>query len=391
MFIHWGLYAIVGHGEWVMNRERIPLNEYVKLAGMFRADKYNPKEWAQLAVDAGMRYMVLTTKHHEGFCLWNSRLCKFNAVNSAAKRDLLAEFVEAVRGAGLKVGLYYSLGDWYNPDWAAGWKGDEAAEKRFIDYTHGLVEELVTNYGRIDIMWYDLPQCYTAAEWRSVELNARVRELQPHIVINNRAMTPEDFGTPEQHISARGEGRMWEACMTLNEKWGYCPYDTGYKSPRQVVELLAVVASGAGNLLLNVGPDPRGQIPVQAQEILRRVGKWLAVHGESIYGSERHGLMWNLWGPCSRKGNTLYIHQSTYFGDTLVVGGLTNTVLNATLLCTGKKLTVKKRGSQTVISGLPKKCPDELMCVIRLDLDGPPDQDISRVINRADVFPDLPN
>ena len=390
MFIHWGLYAIIGHGEWVMNRERIPVDEYKKLAEKFAADKYDPKQWAKLAKDAGMKYMVLTTKHHEGFCLWDSKICSFNAVNSAAKRDLLAEFVDAVRGEGLKVGLYYSLGDWYNPDWAAGWQGDSAAHERFMEYTHALVEELVTNYGKIDILWYDLPQCYTVAQWRAVELNAKVRALQPHILINNRAMTTEDFGTPEQHVSASASGRMWESCMTLNNTWGYCPTDKSYKPASAVVRTLANVASGAGNLLLNVGPDSHGQIPEESQKILLRVGEWLKINGESIYGSRRHNLMWNLWGPVSRNGNTLYIHQSVYFGDTLVVGGLTNTVLNATSLATGKTLTVEQNDTQTIISGLGNECPDELLSVIKLELDGEPDQDISRVIGGADIFPDFP-
>jgi alpha-L-fucosidase len=391
MFIHWGLYSLIGRGEWVMNRERIPLEEYKKLADQFTASGCNPKEWAQLAKDAGMKYMVLTTKHHEGFCLWDSKTCSFNSVNSAAKRDLVKEFVEAAREAGLKVGLYYSLGDWLNPDWTRGWQGDEEAKSRFMNYTHSLVRELLTGYGKIDILWYDLPQCYSPAEWRSVELNAMARQLQPHILINNRALTNEDFGTPEQHATATSLGRMWEACMTLNRRWGYCPSDRDYKSPKEVVLTLASVAGGAGNLLLNVGPDGEGRIPEESARILRRTGEWLRVHGESIYGTNRHNLLWNLWGPITVKGNTLFIHQEVYFGKELVIGGLTNQVLNATLLTTGQPLRVEKKGDQTIISGLPEQSPDELVSVIKLELDGEPDQDISRVINKADIAPEFPN
>jgi alpha-L-fucosidase len=390
MFIHWGLYSLIGRGEWVMNRERWEVGDYQKLAAKFTASKYEPKVWAQLAVNAGMKYMVLTTKHHEGFCLWDSKTCAFNSTRSAARRDLVAEFVEAVRDAGLKVGLYYSLGDWFNRDWTAGRKGDDRARARIMDYTHALVRELMTGYGKIDILWYDLPQCYTAGEWRSIDLNAMARMFQPHIVINNRAMTTEDFGTPERHITASAKGRMWESNMTLNENWGYCPSDRQYKSPRDVVLMLANVASGAGNLLLNVGPDGTGQIPPESARILRRVGKWLETHGESIYGTNRHRLMWTNLGPTTVRGNTIYIHLQFYFGSKVIIGGLTNRVLSATLLSIGKRLNVTKRGHQTVLSGLPKNSPDSLLSVIKLELDGEPDHDISRVIGYADIFPDLP-
>ena len=390
MFIHWGLYSVLGHGEWAFNRERWDMKEYSRLTRKFTARKYDPKAWAQLAVDAGMKYMVLTTKHHEGFCLWDSRTCRFNATRSAARRDLLAEYVEAVRSAGLKVGLYYSLGDWYNPDWAKGWQGDVAARERFMQYTHALVGELMTDYGRIDILWYDLPQCYSPAEWRAVDLNAMARSLQPQILINNRAMTTEDFATPEQNAHASAAGRMWEACMTLNESWGFCPADDRYKIARDVVLILAGVAGGAGNLLLNVGPDPAGAIPQKSARILRRVGAWLRVHGESIYGSRRHNLMWNLWGPTTVRGNTMYLHLQKYPGCELVLGGLTNRIRTATLLTTGQGLGVKKKGNQTILSGLPPKSPDDLVSVVKLELDGDPDQDISRVIGGADIFPDFP-
>lgn len=390
MFIHWGLYALVGRGEWVWNRERWARSDYLALAPRFKAARYRPREWAALARDAGMRYMVLTAKHHEGFCLWNSKTCRFNAVNSGARRDLFEEYVEAAREAGLKVGVYYSLGDWYNPDWARGWQGDLAARERFMQYTHALVRELMTSYGRIDVLWYDLPQCYAASEWRSVELNAMARTLQPGLLINNRAMTTEDFATPEQHATASAPGRMWESCMTLNESWGYCPGDRRYKSPREVVLTLAGIAGGAGNLLLNVGPDGEGRIPPESVRILRRVGEWLRVHRESIDGTRRHGLMWNLWGPITVRDNTLYIHLQKYPGRELIVGGLTNQVRRAALLSTGKPLRASRRGHQTVITGLPDTSPDELVSVVKLELDGDPDQDISRVIGGADIFPDLP-
>jgi alpha-L-fucosidase len=389
LFVHWGLYALLGRGEWVLNRERIPLDEYGELAGRFDASEFRPRDWARMAGEAGMKYAVLTTKHHEGFCLWDSAVCAFNAARSAARRDLVAEYVEAMRAGGLKVGFYYSLGDWFNPDWTLGWQGDAAARERFMDYTHALVRELLTGYGVIDILWYDLPQCYSAAEWRAVELNAMARALQPGILINNRAMTTEDFRTPEQHVSAAPRGRMWEACMTLNGHWGYCPGDTHYKSPREVVRNLASAAAGGGNLLLNVGPDGKGAIPVRSQEILREVGRWLEVNGESIYASERHDLPFNLWGPVTVRGHVMYLHLQEDFGSTLTIGGLTRKPVSARLLAGGIDLAIEQRGARTFLHGLPPQT-GAMPAVVRLELDGPPDQDIGRVIGGADIFPNFP-
>lgn len=373
-----------------MSRERIPLEEYVKLADRFTASAYRPKEWAATAVNAGMRYMVLTTKHHEGFCLWNSRTCAFNAVNSAARRDLLAEYVEAVRSAGLKVGLYYSLGDWYNADWFKGWQGDAAAKRRFMDYTHELVRELMTNYGRIDLLWYDLPQAYSADEWRSVELNAMVRSLQPHILINNRAMTSEDFVTPEQHAVAPPAGRLWESCMTLNDVWGYRPADQNWKPPGAVARVLATVAAGDGNLLLNLGPDGQGAIPRPSLDILYQVGRWLERSGEAIFDVEAHNLPWLLCGQMTKRENSLYLFLHPYEGPQTTLGGLTNKVLGARLLSTGEKLSFEQRGPQLFLRGLPESSPDPVLPVVELTLDGPPDLDTSRVIGGADIFPVLP-
>lgn len=390
MFVHWGLYSLLGRGEWALNRERLPLDEYTLLARNFTAFEYDPRAWAQVARDAGMKYVVLTTKHHEGFCLWDSQVCKFNATRSGAGRDLLAEFVGAVREVGLKVGFYYSLGDWFHPDWSRGWQGDNTAKDRFMAYTHSLVRELMTGYGDVDILWYDLPQCYSASEWRSVELNAMVRSLQPGILINNRAMTTEDFATPEQHVTAAPPGRLWESCMTLNDNWGFCPGDRNWKTPREVALNLATAAAGAGNLLLNVGPDGQGTIPPESVEILQSVGRWLSANGEAIYASRRHALSWTVFGPITRKDDAIYLHLKNDFGDTLILGGLTNRVRDAHLLATGEALEFEQCGAQTFIRGLPPRSPDDLFPVVRLRLDGEPDSDVGRVIGGADIFPTLP-
>ncbi len=392
MFLHWGLYSLLGKGEWAMNREQIPFSEYEPLAKRFSAENFKPRQWAELARESGMKYMVLTTKHHEGFCLWASKACAFNSVNSAAKRDLLGEYVEAVRATGLKVGLYYSLGDWRNPDWMRGYKGDTEARERFMDWTHELVDELVSNYGKIDIFWYDLPQNFSSEEWRAVELNAKIRAKQPHILINNRAMTTEDFGTPEQHIKVSAVGRMWEACMTMNESWGYTPNDTFWKSPREIIRMLCQCAGGCGNLLLNVGPDGSGRFPEEAVSLLNSVGNWLKLHGEAIYSSTRHKMSWNNWGcPSTARENVLYIPVARWDGSgKLAIGCLTPNILSAEILTTGQKLQFEKEGERTILSGLPKDSPDPMMPVLKLIFDDIPTQHFTRDYGIMDVFPEFP-
>lgn len=391
LFVHWGLYSLLGRGEWVRNRERIAPAQYVALADEFRAEGYNPWEWAQVARRAGMRYAVLTTKHHDGFCLWNSRTCAFNSANAACRRDLVGEFLDAFRAAGLKVGLYYSLGDWHNPDWAAAVHGDEPARLRFVQYTASLIEELTTDYGKLDVFWYDLPQGLTAEQWTSRELNAGIRRRQPGILINNRSMLPEDFSISERSLESAVPGRMWEAAITLNESWAYVAGDRDYKSPRDVARALARVSNGGGNLLLNVGPEGSGRWSERAEEILREVGAWLDRNGEAVYGTDGGGLPFNLWGSSTVRGNVMYLFLERYFGTEVTVGGLVPNVVRADVLGTGQRLDFRRFETQTVISGLPATPPDPLVTVLRLELDGPPDQDISRVIAGADIMASFPD
>jgi len=218
MFIHWGLYSVLGRHEWVMENEGIPVSEYEKLAPQFKPKPNAARDWARLAKRAGMKYMVMTTKHHEGFCNFASNLTNYCAPKQGPGRDLVKEYVDAARGEGLRVGFYYSLMDWHHPDGAM-CKTDDAARRRFVDYIHGQVKELMTNYGKIDILWYDVAWPLDAKGWESVEMNTMVRKLQPDIIINNRSKIPEDFDTPEQRIEASAN-RPWESCMTLNDSWG---------------------------------------------------------------------------------------------------------------------------------------------------------------------------
>src|SRR3954447_11311490 len=268
MFIHWGLYSQLGRHEWVMNRERIPVAEYEPLADTWKPKPNCARVWAKLAKQAGMRYMVMTTKHHEGFCLFDSKLTDHNAAKRGPGRDLVAEYVEAARAEGLRVGFYYSLMDWHHPD-GAHCKKDEAARRRFVDYIHGQVRELCSNYGKLDILWYDVAWPLSAEGWESVKMNKMVRQLQPDILINNRAKIPEDFTTPEQRIQAFSE--PWEACMTMNDSWGYQRADDDWKSPKTVVSNLVTCARGYGNYLLNIGPKADGSIPDESVQILTNV------------------------------------------------------------------------------------------------------------------------
>jgi alpha-L-fucosidase len=372
MFIHWGLYAQIGRHEWAMNLERIPVEDYEKLAQTWKPKRGCQRQWAKLAKSTGMRYMVMTTKHHEGFCLWDSKVCDYNAARHGPGRDLVAEYVEACRAEGLKVGLYYSLQDWHHPDSLKGLK-DEKARRRFIDFTHGLVEELMTNYGKIDILWYDCPHPYTTPEqWESEKMNAMVRRLQPDIIINNRTRLPEDFGTPEQHITPEQGGRMWEACMTMNDSWGYTPIDVNYKSAWQVVGMLRQVAAGGGNLLLNIGPAPDGSLPPIYRKVFGEVGEWLKQYGPSVYeATDPMKQGWQITGAFTRKGSTVYFHCNRWPGKELAIGGLQNKVLEARLMG-GPEIAFSQSGERLVLTGLPEKAPNKAATVIELKVRGVP-------------------
>ena len=384
MFVHWGLYAQLGRHEWVMNRERIPVAEYEKLANTWQPKERPAREWARLAKQAGMKYMVMTTKHHEGFCLWDTQQTDYNAVQRGPKRDLVQEYVEACREFGLKVGFYYSLMDWHHPDGALCAK-DEAARRRFLDFTQGCVRELLTNYGKIDILWHDVSWPLENPErWESLKMNQMARQLQPHILINNRSKLDEDFGTPEEHVTAEKEGRAWEACMTFNGSWGYMPISPDWRSTREVIQLLNTATAGNGNLLLNIGPAPDGSIPPEAVERLSAVGEWLEKNGEAVYGTvERiQGRMeWLPTGGWTIKGNNAYFWCSRWPGEELAIGGLRTKVIRAALLPGGQPLAFEQIVNQNqeprlVHKGLPAEQPDLIagVSVIRLECEAPPKQ-----------------
>jgi len=337
MFIHWGLYAIPARGEWVKQNESIPDADYQPFFETFNPVDYDPSAWAWAAKEAGMKYAVMTAKHHDGFCLFDTKYTDYKSTNTPAGRDLIREYVDAFRAEGLKVGFYYSLLDWHHPDYPIAGDGihpmrnhpDHKDHKgnlpAYADYIRNQVEELLTNYGKIDIIWFDFSYGEMRGEaWKATELVKMVRKLQPDIIIDNRlggnikASEPEiyagDFASPEQIIppegvtSETGQPIPWEACITLNDHWGYAAADQNWKSPQTVVRALVECVSKGGNLLLNVGPTARGEIPLPCYDILSEVGRWMHENGESIYGCGSAGLTKPEWGRFTRKGRQLFAH-----------------------------------------------------------------------------------
>jgi alpha-L-fucosidase len=374
MFIHWGLYSVLGRHEWAMEVEGIPVSEYQQLAQQFQPKPKAAREWARLAKRAGMKYMVMTSKHHEGFCHFDSKLTDYCAPKQGPGRDLAREFVEAARAEGLRFGFYYSLMDWHHPD-GARCATDDGARRRFVDYIHGQIHELLTNYGKIDILWYDVNWPLTPQGWESQKMNDMVFQLQPDILVNNRNGLAGDFGTPEQEVRAEEGNRDWESCMTMNESWGYHKADNNWKTPKTIVRNLVTCARDGGNYLLNIGPRPDGSIPEESVRILTEVGKWTAKYGDTIYGTPRCAVKESLFANFSRKGNTLYMHVHFWPGSTVSLGGLTTKVSSARLLPSGKNVKFSQEGFRVQFTGLPEKAPDEPVSVIAIECETEPAQD----------------
>jgi len=377
MFVHWGLYSVLGRHEWAMNRERIPVEQYEKLADRFEPKPNAMRNWARLAKQAGAGYLVLTTKHHEGYCLWNTEQTDFNAVKRGPGRDLIADYVRACREYGLKVGFYYSLMDWHHPDGARSLT-NKRAHDRFIRFTHHCVEELMTKFGKVDILWYDVPWPGPDAKWwQSDKLNARVRELQPGILINNRSRTPEDFGTPEQHITPEEGDRAWEACMTTNESWGFNAGDQMWKTPEKVVDMLRQCSAGGGNLLLNVGPTADGTIPRTAQRIFKEVGRWLGDNGEAFFGTHRLApgqleSIFSVNGQWTVKGRTAYLYCFAWPGESFAIGGFKAKVKDIRILGTTHTVRFEQTKDRVILHGLPINGPDRLCTVLAIECAGKP-------------------
>lgn len=393
MFVHWGLYSVIGHQEWVLESEGIPMQQYEAIARHWKPRPDAAREWARLARRAGQKYIILTAKHHEGFCLWDSKYTDYNAVKQGPGRDLVREFVEAARTEGLRVGLYYSLMDWRHPDGLT-CKTDPAARERFVSYTHGLIRELLTNYGKIDILWYDVSDPLTAEQWRAEEMNRMVFALQPEIIVNNRNGLRGDFSTPEHKIeTSKG---AWETCETMNLGWGWQQHDTEWKSPKRIVNDLTTCAQQGGNYLLNIGPEPSGAVPEGSTKALETVGRWIEVNGRSIYDTEGGAsISFGNYDNFTRKGNTLFIHVYFWPSNTqaaewidfyqpevvIAIGGLQVKALRARLLCTGQPIQFTQSETTLRLFGLPQMPPDELITVIEVECDRPP------VVNHHSIRP----
>ena len=376
IFVHWGLYSIWGRGEWVMFNEKIQKQEYNLLADQFRPDKFNADDWAALAVRAGAKYMVLTTRHHDGFALYDSRASTFNSVKTGAKRDFVREFVDSCRKYGLKVGLYHSVMSWQYPAIITGPSADPEGWDAMVEESHAQVRELMSNYGRIDMLWYDgavVPGIQDdgmqAKYWRSRELNAMARSLQPDILINNRSGLPEDFVTPEQHATAPAAGQPWEACMTLNQSWGYNPSDLNFKTPREVVDCLIYTARFGGNLLLNVGPRADGSIQPEFLKCLEATGDWLKINGEAVYKVQRNAYSEanHACGPVTCNGGKAFFFISGNPGKTVRIDGINAGDIEASILGCDSGLEIKTESNMTIdVSGLPEVAPDQLPIVLAI-------------------------
>lgn len=312
MFIHWGLYALPARHEWVKNYERMTNEQYQKYFEMFDPDLFNPHDWARMAKEAGMKYVVLTAKHHEGFCLWDSKYTDYKSTNTPFGRDIIKEYVEAFRAEGLKVGFYYSLIDWHHPDYTIDARhplrqdSDTAYARlnkgrdmnKYREYIKNQVRELLTNYGEISIIWFDFSfpgkNGKGRDDWDSENLLKLARSLQPGIIVDDRLDLKDveggwDFTTPEQVKVTKwpeinGKKIPWETCQTFSGSWGYFRDETSWKSPEQLLELLIESVGKGGNLLLNVGPTARGTFDFRAQERLKAMGDWMKYNSRSIYG-----------------------------------------------------------------------------------------------------------
>lgn len=383
LFIHWGPYAQHARGEQVLFREHLDQAQYARDARAWNPAGFDPKEWARIAVQAGMKYAVLTTRHHDGYCLWDSAQTDYTSVRQSPRRDFVREYVDAFRSAGLRVGLYYSLADWRMPAYWNGPRHDPSGFAKFRDGVHAQVRELLSGYGTIDLFWFDGAWPHTASEWNSRQLVDMMRALQPDILINNRLSTHDrpdeqaqdlgDFGTPEQQITPE-PGRLWESCQTSTWRlWGYSAGER-WRSADVLLDMLVECAANGGNLLLNVGPDADGRFPPEFIERARQIGRWLDVHGQAIYGSEPGEVCeFVTYGWQTRKGNNLYLIVRFWSGQpTLMLAGLRTKVRRATLLTTGAPLRFRQEDDYLHVEGLPAEPPTKLFPVIHLECETAP-------------------
>lgn len=392
MFIHWGLYALPARHEWIKTRERIPEEKYDLYFRHFDPDLYDAKEWARQAKAAGMKYAVMTTKHHEGFCMFDSQYTDYKCTNAPAGRDLIREYVDAFRAEGLKIGFYYSLIDWHHPDFTIDPihplrdLSREEIEKlnagrdmhRYAEYMRHQVEELLTQYGKIDILWFDFSYSDNRPadkpwlvgkgkdDWEAEELIALARKLQPGIIIDNRTEIEQDLWTPEQYQpqawlrhKETGELVTWEACQTFSGSWGYHRDETSWKSPEMLIQMLSQTVSLGGNLLMNVGPTARGYLDSRAEAALKTYADWMKYNGKSIYGCTMAEPEY-IAPPGTRltqseDGKRLYVHLFQYPFGVLEMPGFAGKVEYAQFLHDGSELLYTEHAVDHFSEGITRQ------------------------------------
>jgi len=409
LFIHWGVYAVpagkygdnTGYGEWIMHSAKIPSAEYKEYATKFNPTKYDPEAWVKIAKEAGMKYMVITSKHHDGFALYDSKVTDWDVVDATPYgKDLLAPLVEAAHREGLKMGFYYSQAqDWNNPGGAKaryeegdGW--DEAHKGDFDKYLENIAlpqaKEILSQYP-LDILWWDTPTWMNEERTRPF---VKALELRPWIITNNRLGIDGDTKTPEQFVPVTGHEGDWETCMTMNGHWGYNAYDDNWKSSGELIHKLIDICSKGGNFLLNVGPTAEGQFPQPCIDRLRDMGAWLKVNGEAIYGTTAGPFTYLSWGAVTRKGDLLYLHVMDWPADGKLNVPLTGRVLGASLLVKpGEPLGISPEAERIVID-LPAEAPDPVASVIVLKIEGEPAAvpiaSLGKAIVASSAHPDHP-
>ncbi|MCC7495073.1 MAG: alpha-L-fucosidase [Fimbriimonadaceae bacterium] len=388
LFIHWGIYALLGKGEWIRTVDQIPLEEYAKLHPQWRPTSFEAGAWAELAAAAGVQYMVVTTKHHDGWCLFDAPNTTWKSTASPDGRDLIGELVTAFEAQQIPVGFYYSIMDWHHPDYLPRLSWEEptrsaagADPQRYVAYMREQLRHLLTAYRPAPfVIWYDGGWMNKPEELSGVETNAELRRLKPDILINDRHFTKEDLVTPEQRIpptglfDEQGEPLLWEACLTMTSHWwGYDAHETVYKTPQFLIRTLVDIVSKGGNLLLNIGPQADGTIQEEFVERLQAIGDWLNRYAEAIYGTTASPFnQLPFYGRVTVKGERLYVHVFEWPGDRLLrLPGLANQVHGAQLLDSGAPVGVRRDGDDWLVV-LPEAAPDTAASVLAVDLDGPP-------------------
>jgi len=387
IFIHWGIYSVNGIDEsWSFYNEQISYDDYMKQLNGFTASDYDPEAWVKLIKESGARYAVLTSKHHDGVALWDTKLSRLNVVDSTpAARDLIRPFINALRKSGLKAGLYYSLLDWSHPDYpnmtrsVKRYDTDTIRWARFVKFSHGQIAELDREF-RPDLWWFDGDWEQSATMWRAPEIRKMILDSNPDAIINSRLAGYGDYGTPEQGLPVRPpQEKYWELCMTINDSWGYQGKDKNYKSPSQVIRIFAECIGMGGNLLLDIGPKPDGTIPEEQAEVLKELGRWTSKHSQAIFGTVA-GLPEGCFaGPSTMKSDStvVYLFFNGNGGGELMLEGVKNRINKAFVVGNGTNLNVKEylRPSWSDHAGVyfikvPEEVLDDQMTVIGLSLDG---------------------